>query len=139
LEGFVFCLSIVPSSTATPLEGFLFLCPPTDFQIGPFSFKWPDCAAYWSFDSTGADPLSWEDAANLGFPSLQLSTTVWGSSWDASVYAGIRQFHQGKGFDPDSQDLALYLGQPLYELPSEINLPFAHSGSTVHTQTTAHE
>ncbi|KAJ7756021.1 hypothetical protein B0H14DRAFT_3512300 [Mycena olivaceomarginata] len=52
--------------------------------------------------------------------------TVWGSSWDASVYARIRQFHRGKGFDPDSQDLALYLGQPLYELPSEIDLPFAH-------------
>ncbi|KAJ7337025.1 hypothetical protein DFH08DRAFT_648965, partial [Mycena albidolilacea] len=71
---------------------------------------------YWSFDPTGADPLRSEDAANLGFPSLKLSTTVWGYSWDASVYTGIRQFHRAKGFDPDGQDVARQLGCPLYEL-----------------------
>ncbi|KAJ7340577.1 hypothetical protein DFH08DRAFT_658284, partial [Mycena albidolilacea] len=95
---------------------FLFLCPPTDFQIGPSSFKWPECPAYWSLDPFGTDPLSWEDAANLGFPSLQLFTRIRGRSWDAGVYAGLRQFHQAKGFDPESQDVARHLGQPLLEL-----------------------
>jgi hypothetical protein len=64
----------------------------------------------------GAERLSTQDAYNLGFPSLGLSTVILGKSWDASVYAGLRQFHQAKGFDPDSQDVARYLGHPLYEL-----------------------
>ncbi|KAJ7318750.1 hypothetical protein DFH08DRAFT_656140, partial [Mycena albidolilacea] len=95
---------------------FLFLCPPRDFSIGLSSFKWPDCPAYWSLDPFGADPFSWEDAANLGFPSLQLFMRIRGRSWDAGVYAGLRQFHQPKGFDPEIQDLTVHLGQPLYEL-----------------------
>ncbi|KAJ7340564.1 hypothetical protein DFH08DRAFT_811782 [Mycena albidolilacea] len=73
-----------------------------------------------------AERLSSEDAASLGFPTTQLSTLVVGCSWDASVYAGIRQFHQAKGFDPESQDVAQHLGRPLYELSSKINVPFAH-------------
>jgi hypothetical protein len=52
---------------------------------------------------------------------------VWGKSWDASVYTGLRQFHQAKGFDPDSQDVARHLGQPLYQLLSETDGSFAHS------------
>jgi hypothetical protein len=60
-----------------------------------------------------AQRLSTQDAYNLGFPSLGLSTVILGRSWDASVYAALRQFHQAKGFDPDS---ARYLGHPLYEL-----------------------
>jgi hypothetical protein len=118
-------------TTADPLEGFLFFCPPEDFRVGPSSFKRPECPAYWSLDPFGADPSSREDAANLGFPSLQLCTQITGFSWDASVYAGIRQFHQGKGFDPESQDVALHLGHLLYELPSETHIPFAPSESPV--------
>ncbi|KAJ6592724.1 hypothetical protein B0H19DRAFT_907060, partial [Mycena capillaripes] len=75
------------------------------------------CPAYWSLDPTGAERLSEEDATRLGFPSIQLSWEVWGKSWDASVYAGLRQFHQAQGFDPDRQDVARHLGEPLYQLP----------------------
>jgi hypothetical protein len=82
-------------------------------------------------DPFGADLLSREDAAKLGFPSLQLCTQIVGYSWDAGVYAGIRQFYQAKGFDPESQDVARHLGQPLLELSSEIDTPFAHSESVV--------
>ncbi|KAJ7813028.1 hypothetical protein B0H13DRAFT_2143244 [Mycena leptocephala] len=34
-------------------------------------------------------------------------------SWDTRVYAGIRQFHQARGFDPHSQEVAAALGYPL--------------------------
>jgi hypothetical protein len=103
-----------------------------DLEGEQSSFKWPACPvlpAYWSRDLVGAEPISWEDAANLGFPSLHenLGQRV------ASVYAGVCQFHQTnlKGFDPDSLDIAQHLGQPLYEVSSEINLPFAQSESPV--------
>ncbi|KAJ6512457.1 hypothetical protein C8R45DRAFT_776158, partial [Mycena sanguinolenta] len=71
---------------------------------------------YWSFDQSGAERLAPEDAANLAFPSFRLSTEVEENSWDASVYAGLRQFHEAKGFDPDSQDVARHLGHPLFQV-----------------------
>ncbi|KAJ7448414.1 hypothetical protein FB451DRAFT_1289209 [Mycena latifolia] len=51
---------------------------------------------------------------------------VEGYSWDGSVYTGLRQFHQGKGFDADSQDVARQLGYPLYQLSGELGARFAH-------------
>jgi hypothetical protein len=114
-----------------PSDGFLYLCPPVDFQIGPSSFEWPDRPAYWSLDLTGADPLSVEDAANLGFPSLRLFTEIRGRSWDTSVYTGLRQFHRAKSFDPDSQDVARHLRHPLLKLTRETYTSFAHSESSV--------
>ncbi|KAJ7696339.1 hypothetical protein B0H16DRAFT_1265423, partial [Mycena metata] len=68
------------------------------------------------FPSFHVHRLSTEEATQLGFPSFQLTTQVYGYSWDTSVYAGLPQFHQAKGFDPESQDIARHLGQPLYEL-----------------------
>ncbi|KAJ6512399.1 hypothetical protein C8R45DRAFT_890207 [Mycena sanguinolenta] len=110
------------STTADMPTGFLFLCPPKQFQSGPSSLKWPECPAYWSLNSSGIERLTPEDAADLGFPSFVLSTEVLVFSWDANVYAGLRGFHLAKGFDPDSQDVARHLGHKLYELSG----PFAH-------------
>jgi hypothetical protein len=70
--------------------------------------------------------LSTEDATALGFLSKSLSTNIWERSWDASLYAVLRQFHQAKGFDPDTQDVARNLGKPLYQLAKEMDVPFAH-------------
>jgi hypothetical protein len=110
--------------------GYLFVCPAKDLQIGPSSFRLPDCPAYWSLDPSGAERLSTEEAAELGFPSIELTTTIWSRSWDTNVYAALRQFHQGKGFDPDSQDVARHLGYPLYQLPSAVDALFAHGKSS---------
>jgi hypothetical protein len=41
---------------------------------------------------------------------------VHGGSWDASVYDGIRQYHEAKGFGPYSHEVALELGSPLFQL-----------------------
>ncbi|KAJ6459477.1 hypothetical protein C8R47DRAFT_1226614 [Mycena vitilis] len=112
--------------TRDPPKGFLFLSLAKHFQVGPSSFKWPDCPAYWSLDPSGVERLSTEDATKLGFPSIELLTRVWVRSWDASIYRGLRQFHQAKGFDPDSQDVARHLGHPLYQLVNKTDAPFAH-------------
>ncbi|KAJ7227979.1 hypothetical protein B0H12DRAFT_1328541 [Mycena haematopus] len=115
-----FCLSIF-ETTGDPPTSFLFLCPAEDFQTSPSLFCWPAQAAYWSLDPSGVDRLSLEDATQLGFPSFELTTTADGDSWDASVYDGLRQFHQAKGFDPESQDIAQHLGYRLYQLASNSN------------------
>jgi len=106
-------------------EGYLFVRPPGDFQTGQDSFQWPECPAYWSLDPSGAAPLSTEDAKILGFPIFHMETIIHGHFWINSVYDGLRQFQRGKGFDPESQELAIHLGYPLYELSSEELGPFA--------------
>jgi hypothetical protein len=121
----------IHSTKADPPKGFLFLCPPKDFQIGQSSLRWLDCPAYWSLDPLGLNTLSLEDAASLGFPAPELSMNVSASWWDASVYAGLRQFHQAKGFDPENRAVVRYLECPLYELSNKIDVPFGHSKSTV--------
>ncbi|KAF7340614.1 hypothetical protein MSAN_02133100 [Mycena sanguinolenta] len=123
------CFDLDISETTGDLpEGFLFVCPQEDFRIGPSSC-WPACTAYWSLYPSGIDCLSPEEAKQLGFPPFQLTATVWGHSWDASVYEGLRQFHEAKGFDSYSQDVALHLGYPLYQLSSQANAPFTYGDS----------
>ncbi|KAJ7821878.1 hypothetical protein B0H14DRAFT_2519163 [Mycena olivaceomarginata] len=123
----IFVEITVSPTTSHPPEGYLFLCPSEQFHIGPsLSSKWPECLAYWSLHPLGIERLSWEDAASLGFPCIGILEYATGRSWDARMYEGLRQFHQAKGFDPDSQELALHLGEPLYELSSQINTSFAH-------------
>ncbi|KAJ7794841.1 hypothetical protein B0H14DRAFT_2468587, partial [Mycena olivaceomarginata] len=113
----IFVQITVSPTKPHPPEGYLFLCPPEQFHIGAsVSSKWPECPAYWSLHPSGVERLSWEDAASLGFPRIGFLEYARGWSWDARVYEGLRQFHQAKGFDPDSQELALHLGEPLYEL-----------------------
>ncbi|KAJ7706601.1 hypothetical protein B0H16DRAFT_1746865 [Mycena metata] len=111
---------------AQPAPGYLFLCPKEDFRTGHASFGWPNRPAYWSLDPEGIEALSTEEAEELGFPPFQLATRVSGMFWDIGVYAGLCQVHQGKGFNPDSQDVARLLGDPLYELSRDVNPPFAH-------------
>jgi hypothetical protein len=100
-------------------DGYLFVCPSEDFRVGPDSFRWPDCPAYWSLDPSGTAHLSTEDAKNLRFPIIHIKTVLDGEFWDSSVCDGLRQFHRHKGFDPDSQEAAIHYGYPLYELSSE--------------------
>ncbi|KAJ7238652.1 hypothetical protein C8J57DRAFT_1193645 [Mycena rebaudengoi] len=104
-------------------HGYLFLCPLQDLQgNSPSEFQYPACPAYWSLDPSGAQRLGSEEAERLGFPSFTLDMTVDSRSWDDLVYAGIREFHQAKGFDPYSQDVAREYGYPLYEVRGKTDI-----------------
>ncbi|KAF8142410.1 hypothetical protein K438DRAFT_1515007, partial [Mycena galopus ATCC 62051] len=95
-------------------RGYLFLCPLADLRtMSPTHFRSHVCAAYWSRDALGTEWLSMEQATNLGLPEIVLDIKVWTKNWDSSIYDGIRQFHEGKDFDPHSQDAALEAGYPL--------------------------
>ncbi|KAJ7670167.1 hypothetical protein DFH06DRAFT_162084 [Mycena polygramma] len=120
-----FHIEISKTRTALP-TGFLFVCPPGAFFTGQFSYCWPECPAYWSLDPSGVERFTIEEAIELGFPTLQFSTYIDGRSWDSSVYAGLRKFHQAKGFDPYSQDVARHLGHHLYQPAANVYAPFAH-------------
>ncbi|KAJ7223425.1 hypothetical protein GGX14DRAFT_658105 [Mycena pura] len=110
-------------------QGFLFLCPATDLRMDDGTMlQQLDSVAYWSLDPTGIERLSAEDAKDLGFPTIELKITAWGRSFNGRVYDGLREFHQAKGFNPDSQDVARHLGYPLYEVSSIIDPQFAFNG-----------
>ncbi|KAF8134049.1 hypothetical protein K438DRAFT_2031490 [Mycena galopus ATCC 62051] len=118
-------LNIFGSKESTP-AGYLFLCPWADLGLDiPGQFRLPECPSYWSTDPSGAKRLATEGAKALGFPNIQLEMRAEGYSWDGSVYVGLHQFHQGKGFDPESQDVARHLGYPLLRLPGELDAPFS--------------
>ncbi|KAJ7461447.1 hypothetical protein FB451DRAFT_1497146, partial [Mycena latifolia] len=122
-----YCLRLYDTGDSIP-PGYLFLCPLADLQSdNPSYFRHPECAAYWSLDPSGVEHLGMEEAEQLGFFSFKFSMNVVTYFWDESVYTGVRQFYQGKGFDPDSLDVALELGHPLFKLSAEANRPFAHS------------
>ncbi|KAJ7623827.1 hypothetical protein B0H17DRAFT_1289410 [Mycena rosella] len=86
--------------------GYLFLCPLKEFQ------------------SDG--PNRSEEAENLGFPSIKLKMVVYLEAWDARVYEGLRRFHEGKGFDPYSQEIARHMEYPLFQLSERLEASFAH-------------
>ncbi|KAJ6538665.1 hypothetical protein DFH09DRAFT_1397933 [Mycena vulgaris] len=111
------------SDTGGIPPGYLFLCPLQDRQSDiPSHFRLPPCPAYWSLDPSGAERLSTEEAERLGFPSFELKMEGSGLSWDESVYTGVHQFHEGKGYDPYSQDVARELGYPLFQVASKLEL-----------------
>ncbi|KAJ7261431.1 hypothetical protein C8J57DRAFT_1071954, partial [Mycena rebaudengoi] len=74
---------------------------------------------YWSLDPAGTERLSPEEASSVGFLSVEWKRQMWYTSWPEEVYAGLRQFHATKGFDPNSQDIGRHLGYPLFELSSD--------------------
>ncbi|KAJ7467694.1 hypothetical protein FB451DRAFT_1259136 [Mycena latifolia] len=108
-------------------KGYLFVCPLEDMQMNSStSFRRPSCPAYWCLDPSGEPRLSALDAERLGFPSVSLSMQIEGSAWNQSVYTGLRDFYRSKGFDPNSQDVARHLKQPLYQLSEALSVSFAH-------------
>jgi hypothetical protein len=68
-----------------PPTGFLFLSSRNDFYGGQSSFKRPDCPVYWSFNPSGTEHLSMDEAIRLGFPPIQFTTEVGLRWWDEST------------------------------------------------------
>ncbi|KAJ7633879.1 hypothetical protein DFH06DRAFT_1336956 [Mycena polygramma] len=96
----------------------------TDVENGWTS--WPKLTVYWFLDPSGVQRFSTEEASKLGFPPLEMGTSLDIDSSDSGLYAGLRKFHQPKGFDPYSQDLARDPGSPLYQPAPNIDASFAH-------------
>ncbi|KAJ7636311.1 hypothetical protein FB45DRAFT_741758 [Roridomyces roridus] len=118
-----------PASNKENSGGYLFLCPSNDLLSSSNSPQWPECPYFWSFDPSGQDRLNAEEATSHGFPAVEMSMTFWGKSWDTKVYQALRTLHAFKGFDPDSQELAIHLGQPLFQLSGEAEESFGHGAS----------
>ncbi|KAJ6576966.1 hypothetical protein DFH09DRAFT_1148914 [Mycena vulgaris] len=103
-------------------QGYIFMCPLEHLKMKNTSkFRHPEFPAYWSADQFGLDGMVLDEA------KMSFKTEIWGWSWDDAVYAGLRAFHRGKGFDPDNQDVAFHLGLPLYQLSYAGDTASAHA------------
>ncbi|KAJ7690992.1 hypothetical protein B0H17DRAFT_1288314 [Mycena rosella] len=69
--------------------------------------------------------LAGEEAQNLVFPTIELEMEAVVLSWDPSVYDGIRQFREAKGFDPYNLDVARHLAKRLFQLCEGSEVSFA--------------
>ncbi|KAJ7077027.1 hypothetical protein C8R44DRAFT_723426 [Mycena epipterygia] len=127
-HGCEFHLKFFPTNP-TSAAGYLFICPREDLRAGLSSFRWPDCVAYWSHDPEGVERLGRDEATRLGFPAVHLQIKIQASRWNDHIYTGLRKFHEGKGFNPESQDVAHHLGYPLFEV---YNLPAPFAFSAAH-------
>ncbi|KAJ7914580.1 hypothetical protein B0H13DRAFT_2659165 [Mycena leptocephala] len=107
--------------------GYLFLCPVPEIRAGNRPWvRVPDPPYFWSPNPSGVPRLSPDEAKDLGHPALNSNVFVHGLSWDSSVYAGLRQFHEGKGFDPYSHDIAKRLRLPVYHGSEGLHRSFAY-------------
>ncbi|KAF7348835.1 hypothetical protein MVEN_01403500 [Mycena venus] len=104
----------------TPTDGvYLFLFPADISPSGgllALSLPPEDETYYWSLDPQGIQRLPRETAEELGLPEVQFQATVEGIRWDQNHHDAIRQVHLAKGFDPDSQAVAIQLGYPLVDV-----------------------
>ncbi|KAF8214550.1 hypothetical protein K438DRAFT_1955600 [Mycena galopus ATCC 62051] len=126
VNGIRSCLHLLGPIVDLP-PGYLFLCPLAEFETDITGcFTIPECTAYWSVDPSGAERLSTEEARTLGLPEIHSWMQVWGKYWDSSDYDGIWQFHKAKAFDPYSQDVAIELGYPLFQVSCQQDDLFTH-------------
>ncbi|KAJ7056896.1 hypothetical protein C8F01DRAFT_1152630 [Mycena amicta] len=101
-----------PRHRRTPLRGYIFLCPSASAWDTTFPVE---DIAYWSMDPSGNERLSADEATARGLPPFHVETRVGGLEFEELLYEEIRAIHEVKGFDPDSQDAAQYMGYPLFE------------------------
>ncbi|KAJ7107757.1 hypothetical protein C8R44DRAFT_637072, partial [Mycena epipterygia] len=95
---------------------FLFLSPIGVVHTGSLAGLTYPVPAYWSFEPSGSHAILPEDAAALGIPTLSVKAELWGYRWSSEIYQGLVEFRRSKGFNPDSPDVALHRGLPLYEV-----------------------
>ncbi|KAJ7303637.1 hypothetical protein DFH08DRAFT_825735 [Mycena albidolilacea] len=68
---------------------------------------------YWSFDPAGLDQLTHETAEDIGLPTPKFTIESYGLFLEEEETNLIREFHAAKGFDPESQDVAIAMRYPL--------------------------
>ncbi|KAJ7859041.1 hypothetical protein B0H14DRAFT_638648 [Mycena olivaceomarginata] len=103
-------------------EIYLFLFDPcVHIQNGRTSVKIPATshAYYWSFQHDGSNRLSDEMLEEIVPPQVLFEARIVGHTWSDVDYELIREFSLAKGFNPNSNDVAIELGYPLAALHDE--------------------
>ncbi|KAJ7768003.1 hypothetical protein B0H14DRAFT_358589 [Mycena olivaceomarginata] len=98
---------------------YLFLCnPQVEVLDGQLTVINPPDAEkyYWAFDPTGLDQLPHEIAEDIGLPTPKFRIEPHSLYLREEETNLIREFHAAKGFDPESQDVAIAMRYPLVDI-----------------------
>ncbi|KAJ7818705.1 hypothetical protein B0H14DRAFT_2456117 [Mycena olivaceomarginata] len=98
---------------------YLFLFPPqVEILDGQLTIINPPDAEkyYWSFDPVGLDQLTHEIAEDIGLPTPKFMIVADGLFLEEEDTNLLREFHAAKGFDPESQDIAIAMRYPLVDI-----------------------
>ncbi|KAF8147138.1 hypothetical protein K438DRAFT_1780231 [Mycena galopus ATCC 62051] len=77
---------------------------------------------YWSLDPSGNTRLTQDECDSIGLPRLRFLFLPTARFWHEYHYNAIREFYEGKGFDPYNHEVTRLLGLPLAEMESNIIL-----------------
>ncbi|KAJ7832542.1 hypothetical protein B0H14DRAFT_3871924 [Mycena olivaceomarginata] len=98
---------------------YLFLFPPqVEILDGQLTIINPPDAEkyYWAFDPAGLDQLTHEIAEDIGLPTPKFTIKLYGFHLREEETNLFREFHAAKGFDLESQDVAIAMRYPLVDI-----------------------
>ncbi|KAK7063346.1 hypothetical protein R3P38DRAFT_3415111 [Favolaschia claudopus] len=110
--------SEVPEEQFSPFAHANYIASHLRLQCSSYSEE-----AYWSFDPSGDDCLSPNEALNLALPQASLEIFVSHAFVDEALFKDLHTFHTMKGFNADSQEIAKHLGLPLLYFGDEGDPP----------------
>ncbi|KAJ7768012.1 hypothetical protein B0H14DRAFT_3165120 [Mycena olivaceomarginata] len=105
LDGFTLrgtFMTDAPSSKVEVLDGQLTIINPPDAE-----------KYYWAFDPAGLNQLTHEIAEDIGLPTPEFTIVLRGLFLEEKETKLIHEFHAAKGFNLESQDVAIAMGYPL--------------------------
>ncbi|KAK7063383.1 hypothetical protein R3P38DRAFT_2756321 [Favolaschia claudopus] len=101
-------------------EAYLFLPPQSAFLTSDRTrIQHPSSTPFWSRNPGGRERLSHEEAVALGLPTIEFEITVTHALLCDGVHEALRAFYTGKGFDPDSTQIAKQLKLLMMHFPDE--------------------
>ncbi|KAK7001908.1 hypothetical protein R3P38DRAFT_1775448 [Favolaschia claudopus] len=101
-------------------DAYLFLPPQSAFLTSDRTrIQYPSLTPFWSRDPGGGERLSEEEAVYLGLPTIEIEIEVKHALLCDGVHEALCEFYQGKGFDPDSAQIAKQLNLPMMHFPDE--------------------
>ncbi|KAJ7930767.1 hypothetical protein B0H13DRAFT_1858567 [Mycena leptocephala] len=71
---------------------------------------------YWAFDPAGLNRLTHKRAEDIGLPTVEFLTELWGGRWEERDYDMVHDFHIAEGFNPYTRDAAIAVGYPLIDI-----------------------
>ncbi|KAJ7577713.1 hypothetical protein C8J56DRAFT_365886 [Mycena floridula] len=87
------------------------------------------CSWCWSADPSGQKAIPHQDVEDAFGLQIDISTLMWHLNVPPQLYSILQQIHEACGFNPDSMEMAEYLGYPLLEPVLETNYIFEEGTS----------
>jgi hypothetical protein len=117
LDGFTLRGTFMTDAPSSKAYLFLF-SPQVEILDGKLTVINPPDAEkyYWAFDPAGLHQLTHEIAEDIGLPTPEFTIAPYGFFWEEEETNLIHEFHAAKGFDPESQDVAIAMGYPLVDI-----------------------